>query len=96
MVKAQVLLNEARDEEVGMIVSGLTPQRQRHTALAAGRLKRLGLELTGLQKIVRIALVHQQWLLHAPGADQLRGIPLLPDLPVLTQITTEGFLAPRA
>mmetsp|Transcript_65807 Transcript_65807/g.106105 ORF Transcript_65807/g.106105 Transcript_65807/m.106105 type:complete len:322 (-) Transcript_65807:743-1708(-) len=90
----EVVLNEAGDEEVGVVVTRLHAQSQSDALLVASRLECLRLQLWG-QEVVCRALVHQEtdWrpsvILH-----QLHGVIVLPGFPVLTKVKTEGFLPP--
>src|SRR5690606_8063397 len=78
----QVVVDEAGDEEVAVVIAGLPPPGQRITRCRRGRFQRLGFELLR-EKVVRLALIHQQRQALRGGGDQLARIPLLPAYPII-------------
>mmetsp|Transcript_15231 Transcript_15231/g.31968 ORF Transcript_15231/g.31968 Transcript_15231/m.31968 type:complete len:467 (+) Transcript_15231:755-2155(+) len=93
----QVVLNEARDEIVGVVIAGLHPECERDALLVTGCLERLRAQLALRQKVVRLALVNkdaQGWSVVL--LDELNGVVLLPRALVGAQVQGESLLAPRS
>ena len=67
----QVVVNEAGDEEIAVVVAGLQAQRQRMTGQFGRLLQGFRLELGG-QKIIAITLIDQQWQLLVSLGNQLK------------------------
>ena len=85
-VEAQVLLDEAGDEEVAVVVTLAQVQFQCHAGTLAGLAQQFGLEL-GIEKRVGRALVDPQGRA-APAArgDQFGGVMLAPGLAVGAEV----------
>mmetsp|Transcript_84851 Transcript_84851/g.252925 ORF Transcript_84851/g.252925 Transcript_84851/m.252925 type:complete len:572 (+) Transcript_84851:157-1872(+) len=93
-VELQVVLHEARDEIVRVVVSLLQPEGQGDALLLAGSLQRLWLQLV-LQEAVGGALVNEEphgW--PAVLLEKLDSVVLLPSLLVVAEVEREGLLAP--
>src|SRR5262245_3586108 len=93
-VPAHMLRHEGGDEIVGMVVTLLQPQGQRHVALAAGRGEQLRLQLRR-QELIAIALVDQDVARPAECRHQCRGIIVRPGRLIGAEIATECLLPPR-
>src|SRR5438067_13238403 len=70
-VETQVVLDEAGDEEVAVVIAGMAAQRERLPGLATRRLEAVDMQLL-VEELVRQALVDEQRgragpSLHEPG-----------------------------
>jgi hypothetical protein len=74
---AQVIVDEAGDEVVAVVVTRVHPQAQRMAGSGAGLAQHLGLQLRN-QKTVGVALIDQQGQALAASGDQFASIPLFP------------------
>src|SRR5690554_1534500 len=91
---SNMLTNKAGDKVIAVVITGLHAQRQWMPCLFTDLLQQLRLQLF-LKKVIRFALINQQWQLFSCRSDQGAAIPFQPALSVITQIGAERFLAPR-
>ena len=81
---AKVVFDEAGDEEIAVVITGLHPQRQRIMRGFGGLKQGLGFELID-QKIVTITLINQGRQFFRGLGHQHTGVPLAPAGTVFTQ-----------
>src|SRR3990167_9220698 len=91
----QMIVDEAGDKVIAVVVARLQAQPQWMLLGFRLGLQQLRLELA-IEEIVAIALINQNRQLLRGLSQQRAGIPFAPARTVVTQITTEGLLAPRA
>lgn len=94
-VPAEMVVHEAADEVVGVVVALLHPQGQRDAGLAAGLPQQVQLELA-FQEGVGRALVHQDLRQAGAVLDQGRGVVAAPGGTVGAEIGGERLLPPGA
>mmetsp|Transcript_140380 Transcript_140380/g.364947 ORF Transcript_140380/g.364947 Transcript_140380/m.364947 type:complete len:271 (-) Transcript_140380:80-892(-) len=94
-MELQVVLDVARDEEVGVVEALAHAEVASDAPLLAGRLQRPWLQLR-LQEIVRRALIHEQTHGRATVLfHQFNSVVLVPCRCVAPQIQRKGLLTPR-
>src|SRR3546814_7502183 len=94
-VVAQVVLDEALDEIVAVVVVGLHAQLEALAGLLAGADKLVGQELLAEEGVLH-ALVDEQQGVGGLLADQRAAIVLLPVLLVVAEVAEEGLAATGA
>lgn len=87
----QVIVDEAGDEVVAVVIARLHAQRQRMSGRLGRSLQHLRLELA-FEKIVTIALIDQDRQLLLGLGDQHAGIPLTPARTLLAEVQRERLL----
>src|SRR3569623_433167 len=92
---AQMIVDEARNEIITMIVTHMAAQAQRLTSDAAGILEHVGKKLLNEQFIAQ-TLVDQNFPRERITADDLAGVVVPPRCAVRAEVACEGFLSPWA
>src|SRR5882672_2656179 len=95
-VESKMILDERRDEEIAVVVAVLPAQDKRHAGAGARFLQQLRLELVLEKRVLRPLI--DQWGRTCPSArlDQRRGVVFAPAILVLTEVSAQRLLAPRA
>jgi len=94
---SEVIFHESGDEVVGVVVACLEPQSQRVIAALASSSKVLREELMLDVEVIGVSLVNEDVEGRAIILlDELCGIVGVPGCLVLSEVSSEGFLAPRA
>mmetsp|Transcript_12658 Transcript_12658/g.23849 ORF Transcript_12658/g.23849 Transcript_12658/m.23849 type:complete len:206 (-) Transcript_12658:314-931(-) len=94
----QVLPNKGGHEVVGVVISSLHPESDRHLGLLRSGHECQGLELVHVahQEVVSgPAIAEDVQIFALVVGDKLRGIVLLPALLVWAEVEVEGLLSPR-
>lgn len=91
----KVVVDEAGDEEIAVVVAALAPQLQRMTNGSRGLLQVIRSQLT-LQEGVVEPLVDQQRQPLRRRSNQVAGIPGAPAGAIRTEVAAEGLLTPGA
>ena len=86
-----MIIHEATDEVVAMVVAGMPAQRQRLSDRCAGGFKQMGVKLLG-QKLVGQALVDQQRGQAVAGLDQFGGVVRGPGHSVVAQVAGNALM----
>src|SRR5215218_5813497 len=92
---AEMILHEGRDEEVGVVVAVLVPQRERDAGSRACRLQKLGLQLAGEEGVGR-ALVDEDVGQAGAIGDQGACVVGPPRIAIGSKVARERLLAPGA
>jgi len=92
-MKVEVIVHEAGDEEVAMVIAGLNAEFQRKTSRLGGGRKLFRCELFR-QKIVSVTLIDQHGELMRALAHEVTAVVLEPKRLIRSQIVTEGFFSP--
>src|SRR3989441_2976490 len=95
-MESKVIFDEARDEEVAVVVTRLQAKIQGHACPPAGFLQQLGLELA-LQKLVVRALIDQErGSLPSAALDEGGRVVFPPEGAIGSEISSQRFLSPGA
>ncbi len=73
----KVVRHQARNEVIAVVIPRMAPQRQRVTSGGTDGLQQLRPQLLA-QKLISLALVHQDGQALRSGGDQFHRIPLFP------------------
>lgn len=87
---AQVIVDEAGDEIVAVVIARMHTQRQRMPGSRAGVAQFLRLQLLD-QETVGLALIDQQGQAFAAPGNQFAGIPFLPRGAVVAKVARKAF-----
>ena len=92
---AQVIVDEAGDEIVAVVIARMHTQRQRMPGSRAGVAQFLRLQLLD-QETVGLALIDQQGQAFAAPGNQFAGVPFLPRGAVVAEVARKSLLSPGA
>src|SRR5689334_342202 len=92
-VPAQMIVHEAGDEVVAVVVAGLAPQGEGYPRFLARGLQQLGPQLLGEER-VGVAIVDQKFRESGAVLDQRDGVVLAPGVLVLAEIASQRLDAP--
>src|SRR5689334_14641470 len=95
-MEAKVVLDEARDEEIAVIVTFPHPEFERHVPPTAGLFQELRLELSFQERIPGPLIDQERRSAPAPILDQRRRIIRAPRAMVASEIAAQRLLAPWA
>ncbi len=90
---AQMVVHEAGDEVIAVVVTGLSAQRQRDARFGASLLEQFGAQLRR-EELVGVADIHQQVRDLCAVVDQRHGVVLAPGLVILAEVAAQGLDAP--
>ena len=90
----QMILDEARDKKITVIVASLPSHQQRNAGVPAGLLEQVRLQLR-VEELIRSALVDQdRRTLPAQPGNQQRRVVVGPGTAVAAEIAAQRFLTP--
>lgn len=91
----EMVVDEACYKEIAMVIAFMTSQFQRDTLNMARLFQMIGFELL-IEKLIILTLIDKYRLSGRPGQHQFTGVPVRPFGTIISQITAESFLTPRA
>ena len=89
----QVLGDERLDEVVAVVVARVAAKLKRLARPRAHFFEEIGVEL-GIEELVVLALVDEDWRAPRPGPDQRSGVVLRPGGLVVAQVAAERLFPP--